>query len=31
MENEKLKQALDLARTKKAVLLSSSVPPDGSR
>ena len=31
MENEILKEALDLARTKKAILLSSSVPPDGSR
>jgi transposase len=31
MENEILKEALDLARAKKAILLSSSVPPDGSR
>ena len=31
MENEILKEALELARAKKAILLSSSVPPDGSR
>jgi transposase len=31
MENEILKEALDLARAKKAILLSSSVPPGGSR
>ena len=31
MENEILKEALDLARAKKAILLSSSAPPDGSR
>ena len=31
MENEILKEALELARVKKAILLSSSVPPDGSR
>jgi transposase len=31
MENEILKEALDLARAKKAILLSSSVLPDGSR
>jgi transposase len=31
MENEILKEALDLARAKKAILLSNSVPPDGSR
>jgi transposase len=31
MENEILKEALELARVKKAILLSSSVPQDGSR
>jgi transposase len=31
MDNEILKEALDLARAKKAILLSSSVPSDGSR
>jgi len=31
MENEILKEALDLARAKKAILLSSSVLPDRSR
>jgi transposase len=31
MENEILKEALDLARAKKAILLSSSVPPGSSR
>ena len=31
MENEILKEALELARAKKAILQSSSVPPDGSR
>src|ERR1700680_1831166 len=31
MENEILKEALELARAKKAILLSNSVPPDGSR
>lgn len=31
MENEILKEALDMARAKKVILLSSSVPPDGSR
>jgi len=31
MENEILKEALELARAKKAILLSSSVPSDGSR
>ena len=31
MENEILKEALDLARAKKAILLSSSAPSDGSR
>ena len=30
MENEILKEALDLARAKKAILLSNSAPPDGS-
>ena len=31
MENEILKEAFELARAKKAILLSSSVPSDGSR
>ena len=31
MEVEILKEALDLTRAKKPILLSSSVPPDGSR
>jgi transposase len=31
MENEILKEALELARAKKAIVLSSSVPWDGSR
>src|ERR1700732_1019138 len=31
MENEILKEALELARTKKAMLLSSSAPLDGSQ
>ena len=31
MENEILKEALELARAKKAILLSSSVPLEGSR
>ena len=31
MENEILKEALELARAKKAILLSNSAPPDGSR
>ena len=31
MENEILKEALELARAKKPILLSSSVPSDGSR
>ena len=31
LENEILKEALALARAKKATLLSSSAPPDGSR
>jgi transposase len=31
LENEILKEALDLARAKKPTLLSSSLPPDGSR
>src|SRR6202023_644992 len=31
MENEILKEALDLARAKRAILLSSAVPPGGSR
>src|SRR5947208_5955462 len=31
MESEIPKEALELARVKKAILLSSSVPPDGSR
>ncbi len=31
MENEILKEALDLARAKKAILLLSSALPDGSR
>jgi len=31
MEVEILKEALELARAKKAILLSSSVPSDGSR
>lgn len=31
MENEILKEALDLARAKKAILVSSSAPSDGSR
>jgi transposase len=31
MENEILKEAIELARAKKPILLSSSVPPDGSR
>src|SRR2546423_1486546 len=30
-ENEILREALELAREKKAILLSSSVPPDDSR
>src|SRR5205814_9047058 len=31
MENEILKEAFELARAKKPILLSSSVPSDGSR
>ena len=31
MENEILKEALELAQAKKPILLSSSVPSDGSR
>jgi transposase len=31
MENEILKEALELARAKKPILLSSSVPSEGSR
>ena len=31
LENEILKEALALARAKKATLLSNSAPPDGSR
>ena len=31
MENEILKEALELARAKKAILLSSSAPRDASR
>ena len=31
MENEILKEALELVRAKKPILLSSSVPSDGSR
>jgi len=31
LENEILKEALDLARAKKPTLLSNSIPPDGFR